>query len=239
MIFQYRDTLAADTIRFWAGVPNKVKKINPEKPQMGIYLCFLQHVINSLKDTGKSAVVVPTGFITSKKRNNVVAYNILQKIVDEHIVCGCISMPTNVFATTGTNVSVIFFDKSATADKVILIDASKLGEEYKEGNNQKRRLLDNEIDLIVNTFRNKEVVEDFSVAVSYDEIKEKGYSLSAGQYFDIKIDYVDITEEEFNNRMANYKQILSEQFKESHRLEEEIMKQLDALQFNENVGNNE
>jgi len=120
-----------------------------------------------------------------------------------------------------------------------LIDASKLGEEYKEGNNQKRRLLDNEIDLIVNTFRNKEVVEDFSVAVSYDEIKEKGYSLSAGQYFDIKIDYVDITEEEFNNRMANYKQILSEQFKESHRLEEEIMKQLDALQFNENVGNNE
>ena len=46
-------------------------------------------------------------------------------------------MPTNVFATTGTNVSVIFFDKSATADKVILIDASKLGEEYKEGNNQK------------------------------------------------------------------------------------------------------
>ena len=236
---EYRDTLAADTIRFWAGVPNKVKKINPEKPQMGIYLCFLQHVINSLKDTGKSAVVVPTGFITSKKRNNVVAYNILQKIVDEHIVCGCISMPTNVFATTGTNVSVIFFDKSATADKVILIDASKLGEEYKEGNNQKRRLLDNEIDLIVNTFRNKEVVEDFSVAVSYDEIKEKGYSLSAGQYFDIKIDYVDITEEEFNNRMANYKQILSEQFKESHRLEEEIMKQLDALQFNANVGNNE
>lgn len=181
----------------------------------------------------------PNWFYYIKKRNNVVAYNILQKIVDEHIVCGCISMPTNVFATTGTNVSVIFFDKSATADKVILIDASKLGEEYKEGNNQKRRLLDNEIDLIVNTFRNKEVVEDFSVAVSYDEIKEKGYSLSAGQYFDIKIDYVDITEEEFNNRMANYKQILSEQFKESHRLEEEIMKQLDALQFNENVGNNE
>lgn len=120
-----------------------------------------------------------------------------------------------------------------------MIDASKLGEEYKEGNNQKRRLLDNEIDLIVNTFRNKEAVEDFSVAVTYDEIKEKGYSLSAGQYFDIKIDYVDITEEEFNFRMADYKQILSEQFAESHRLEEEIMKQLDALQFNANVGNNE
>ena len=74
---------------------------------------------------------------------------------------------------------------------------------------------------------------------SIDELKEKGYSLSAGQYFDIKIDYVDITEEEFNSRMADYKQILSDQFAESHRLEEEIMKQLDALQFNSNVGNNE
>ena len=67
--------------------------------------------------------------------------------------------------------------------------------------------------------------------------REKGYSLSAGQYFDIKIDYVDITEDEFNSRMANYKQTLSEQFAESHRLEEEIMKQLDALHFNANVGN--
>lgn len=233
---EYRDTLAADTIRFWAGVPNAVKKVDPMKPKMAIYTCFIQHVLNSLKATGKGAIVIPTGFITAKSG---VEKKILQRVVDEHWVYGCVSMPSNVFATTGTNVSVIFFDKSATADKVILIDASKLGEEYKEGNNQKRRLRDNEIDLIVNTFRNKEAVEDFSVAVTYDDIKEKGYSLSAGQYFDIKIDYVDITEDEFNTRMANYKEELSRQFAESHRLEEEIMKQLDALQFNTNVGSNE
>ena len=138
-------------------------------------------------------------------------------------------MPSNVFATTGTNVSVIFFDKSASSDKVILIDASKLGEEYKEGNNQKRRLRDFEIDKIVNTFQNKETVDDFSVSVTYDEIKEKGYSLSAGQYFDIKIDYVDITEEEFNKRMSNYKSTLVQQFEESHRLEKEILEQLGTL----------
>ena len=232
---EYRDTLAADMNRFWAGVPNAVKKVDPMKPKMAIYTCFIQHVLNSLKATGKGAVVIPTGFITAKSG---VEKKILQCVVDKHWVYGCVSMPSNVFATTGTNVSVIFFDKSALADKVILIDASKLGEEYKEGNNQKRRLRDNEIDLIVNTFRDKEAVEDFSVAVTYEEIKEKGYSLSAGQYFDIKIDYVDITEEEFNQRMANYKQTLAEQFAESHRLEEEIMKQLDALQFNANVGNN-
>ena len=229
----FRDTLASDTVRFWAGVPSVPAK---KKDSMSIYLCFIQHLINSLKTNGKGAIVIPTGFITAKSG---VERKVLTKIVDNRWVYGCISMPSNVFANTGTNVSVLFFDKAASAEKVILIDASKLGEEYKEGKNKKRRLLKDDIDLIVNTFKNKEAVEDFSVAVSYDEIKEKGYSLSAGQYFDIKIDYVDITEEEFNNRMANYKAELSRQFAESHRLEEEIMKQLDALHFNVNVGNNE
>ena len=78
-------------------------------------------------------------------------------------------------------------------------------------------------------------MDDFSVNVTYDEIKEKGYSLSAGQYFDIKIDYVDITEEEFNKRMSDYKTTLTQQFTESHRLEEEIMKQLNSISFNGNV----
>lgn len=227
---EYRDTLASDGIRFWAGVPNAVAKVDPNKPKMAIYTCFIQHVLNSLKPTGKGAIVIPTGFITAKSG---VEKKILQRIVDERWIYGCVSMPSNVFATTGTNVSVLFFDKSGTSDKVILIDASKLGEEYKEGNNQKRRLRPFEVDQIVNTFQNKESVEDFSVAVTYDEIKEKGYSLSAGQYFDIKIDYVDITEEEFNQRMNNYKQTLTEQFAESHRLEEEIMAQFEALKFNE------
>lgn len=54
--------------------------------------------------------------------------------------------------------------------------------------------------------------------------------------FEIKIDYVDITEEEFNKRMNNYKSTLKAQFEKSHRLEEEILKQLDSINFNENVG---
>ena len=222
-----REKIAAMPARFWAGVP----KIKPkDKDKMEIYLCFLQHVLNSLKSTGKAAIVVPTGFITAK---NGIENKILTKVVEEHWISGCISMPSNVFANTGTNVSVLFFDKSASAEKVILVDASKLGEEYKDANGLKKvRLSNDEIERIVTTFLNKEAVDDFSVAVTYDEIKEKGYSLSAGQYFDIKIDYVDITEEEFNQRMTDYKNTLTQQFEESHRLEAEIIKQLDCLKFN-------
>ena len=87
--------------------------------------------------------------------------------------------------------------------------------------------------MIVNTFNEKKAIDVFSVAVTYDEIKEKNYSLSAGQYFDIKIEYVDITEEEFNSRIANYQDTLSKQFEESHKLETEILSQLKQLQFND------
>ena len=224
-----REKIAAQPARFWAGVPNIPAK---KKESMAIYTCFIQHVINSLKDTGKGAIVIPTGFITAKSG---IEKKILKRIVDERLVYGCVSMPSNVFANTGTNVSVLFFDKSASADKVVLIDASKLGEEYKESNNQKKRLRDFEVEQIVTTFRECKSVDDFSVCVSYEEIKEKDYSLSAGQYFDIKIEYVDITEEEFNARMSAFRQTLTQQFAESHRLEEEIMRQLDNLKFNENV----
>lgn len=227
-----REKVASDTMRFWAGVPNAPKQVNPDKPKMEIYLCFIQHMLYSLKEgKGKGAIVVPTGFITSKSG---IAKKILERVVDDKIVYGCVSMPSNVFATTGTNVSVIFFDKSRNHDKVVLIDASKLGETYKDGNNQRTRLRDDELDKIVNTFIAGEPVEDFCVAVSYDEIKEKGYTLSAGQYFDVKIEYVDITEEEFNARLAYYKSLLINQFEESNKLEEEIIKQIKMLKY-ENI----
>lgn len=221
-----REKIAAQPARFWAGVPNVPAK---KKESMAIYTCFIQHVINSLKDTGKGAIVIPTGFITAKSG---IENKILKHIVDNKIVYGVVSMPSNVFANTGTNVSVLFFDKSASRDKVVLIDASKLGEKIKVDGNQKTVLHDDDVDKIINTFHNAEAVDDFSVVVTYDEIKKKNYSLSAGQYFDIKIDYVDITAEEFNKRMADYQQTLTEQFAESHRLEEEILNQLKSLKFN-------
>lgn len=215
--------------RFWAGVP---KIPNKKKDSMAIYTCFIQHVVNSIKENGKGAIVIPTGFITAKSG---IEHKILEKIVDEHIVSGVVSMPSNVFANTGTNVSVLFFDKTGAKsdnDKITLVDASKLGQEYKDANGLKKvRLEDDEIEKIVKTFRNAEAVEDFSVVVSYSEVKEKGYSLSAGQYFDIKIDYVDISEEEFNAQMAADTAELQKMFEESHKLEDEINKQLASLKF--------
>ena len=92
-------------------------------------------------------------------------------------------------------------------------------------------LFRSEIDKIVDTFLNKEVVEDFSVAVTYDEIKEKKYSLSAGQYFDVKIEYVELSQEEFNSRMTAYATKLQEFFNESNKLQSEIIEQLKKVKY--------
>lgn len=211
--------------RFWAGVPKVPAK---KKESMAIYTCFIQHVVNSLKKTGKGAIVVPTGFLTAKSS---VEGTVLKKLVEDHIVYGAVSMPSNVFANTGTNVSVLFFDNSRTADKVVLIDASKLGEEYKDGNNQKRRLRPEEIEKIITTFRNKEAVDDFSVAVTYEEIIAKKYSLAAGQYFDVKIEYVELTQEEFEAKMSAFKTELQSFFDEGNALQAEIMKQLGKVKY--------
>ena len=77
------------------------------------------------------------------------------------------------------------------------------------------------------------MIDDFSVLVDYDEIKEKNYSFSAGQYFEVKIEYVELTPEEFNNKIKEYKESLSDKFKKGNELEKSIMEQIGGL-FYEN-----
>ena len=214
-----------DTKRFFAGIPNIP---NAKKASMAIYLCFLQHAMYSLKEDGKAALVVPTGFLTAKSG---IEYAIRQKMVDDGMLKGVISMPSNIFANTGTNVSVLFLDRANKDKEAIFIDASKLGEKVKEGKNQKTVLRDHEVTKIINTFINHSAEEDFSVIVSYDAIKEKGYSFSAGQYFEVRIEWVDISQEEFQKRMEFYKTRLSEGFKKGHELEKSIMEQMKGLSY--------
>lgn len=210
--------------RFFAGIP----KIPPKKKEgMSIYHLFLQHIIFSLKPGGKAAVVVPTGFITAQTG---IERKIREKLVDEKMLAGLVSMPSNIFATTGTNVSILFIDKGNN-DDVVLIDASGLGTTVKEGKNQKTLLSDTEEDKIIGTFNCKEAVEDFSVVVPYEEIKAKNYSLSAGQYFEVKIEYVDITHAEFEAKMKDFSGNLDSLFDESKKLGGEIKKQLAGLKY--------
>jgi type I restriction enzyme M protein len=181
----------------------------------------------SLNENGKAAIVVPTGFITAQSG---IDKKIREKMVADKMLAGVVSMPSNIFATTGTNVSIIFLDKQNKGD-VVLIDASKLGTTVKEGKNQKTVLSDKEEDTIITTFNTKTPIDDFSVVVSYDEIKAKNYSLSAGQYFEVKIEYTDISTAEFTTKMKTFESNLEELFAESKTLEKEIQNNLKGLKY--------
>ena len=212
--------------RFFAGIPTVPKK---KKESMAIYLLFIQHIISSLSPKGKAAIVVPTGFITAQSG---IEKKIREKLIDQKMLKGVVSMPSNIFATTGTNVSILFLDKENIDEKVVLMDASKLGTLIKEdGKNQKTLLSVQEEQQIIGAFNKKEQIEKLSVVLSFDDIKEKKYSFSAGQYFDIKIEYTDITPKEFSEKIQNFEKNLSNSFKESKVLEDQIFNQLKDLRY--------
>lgn len=211
--------------RFFAGVPNVPKA---KKEGMAIYPLFIQHIMHSLSAKGKAAVVVPTGFITAQSG---IERKIRERLVEQKMLRGVISMPSNIFATTGTNVSILFIDNANKKGDIVLMDASKLGTTVKDGKNQKTLLSHNEEQRIINTFNKHEAIEDFTVVVSYEQIAEKNYSFSAGQFFDVKIEYTDITQAEFEEKMNGFKSNLDKLFVESRELEKEIQKQLKGLKY--------
>lgn len=230
---EYRELLNSKERQsiYFAGVP---KVPNKKKESMAIYLCFLQHVIASLSAKGKAAIVVPSGFLTASLKSDKIAYAIRENLVKKKWLRGVVSMPSNIFAATGTSVSVLFIDK-ADADSregAILVDASQLGTKEKDNNNkQYTRLSSEEEERIIATFKKHEAVDSFAVVPSYDEMKEKGYSFSAGQYFDVKIEHIDITPEEFRQKMSAFMAEFNELSAQSAKLDEEIRNQMGSLWY--------
>jgi type I restriction enzyme M protein len=211
--------------RFFAGIPNIPKA---KKESMAIYLLFIQHIMFSLNDAGKAAIVVPTGFITAQSG---IEKKIRERLITNGWLRGVVSMPSNIFASTGTNVSVLFLDKKADSENIVLLDASKLGETIKEGKNQRTVLTPKEEQLIIDTFNNKQAVADLSVVVSKEEVVAKNHSFSAGQYFEVKIEYTDITPQEFAAKMQTFESNLEKLFAESKTLEMEIQNNLKRLKY--------
>ena len=193
-----RNVLAGDDHknRFWAGVPNIPKK---DKKSMQIYLMFLQHIINSLEVGGKAAIVVPTPFLTKGKGIDL---KIRKRLIDKKILRGVISMPNNIFSTTGTNVSVLLIENISKDEEVIFIDASKLGSKNEEvERNQKTVLSPTEQKIIVDTYLNQIETKDFSVKVTFDKIKNREYRLSPSSFFTYNLEYSPIEKETFDTNL--------------------------------------
>ncbi len=225
-----RDQLADDKFRdrFFAGVPNIPKK---DKDSMAIYLLFIQHILFSLKDNGKAAIVVPTGFLTAKTG---IEYDIRKNIIDNGWLKGVISMPSNIFANTNTSVSVLFIDKSIKNSCAMLIDASSLGEKIKDEKGNQRTILPKDCsDKIVDYYINGIEEDGFSVMVDYNKIESRTYKFSAGQYFNINIEYDELSTDDFNSMLNKDITKINEILQENDKLNKQLLYCLEELQ-NEN-----
>ncbi|MEY8001133.1 class I SAM-dependent DNA methyltransferase [Clostridium sp. Mt-5] len=211
--------------RFFAGIPNGDIK---EKEKMAIYQVFLQHIIASLNEKGKAAVVVPNGFITAQKG---IPLRIRKKLVDKNWLRGIITMPQNIFATTGTKVSLLFIDKTKTDDGIFIMDASDMGTKTKVDDIQRTILSSEEIKMIIECFKDKKSLKDFCALVSREDIKNKNYFLSLGTYIKAKKEVVEYSVDEFNKNMEIYTNELKKCYKRGAILEQKIIDTLEAIKY--------
>lgn len=180
---QWRDeilTLPDKNLRFFAGVPNVPKK---KKSSMSIYLLFIQHILCSMSDDGHAAIVVPSGFLTD---TGSIESELRKRIIENKSLFAVVQMPTNVFATTNTSVSVIFIDKSKEHSNVMFVDASKLGSLVKAKDNTRVVLSDQDQQRIVDAITDNKEVQEFSTFVSTNTITDNDYMLKPGLYFEMQ-----------------------------------------------------
>jgi type I restriction enzyme M protein len=200
--------------RFFAGIQNVPPK---KKDNMPIYQLFLQHILFSLNHKGKAAIVVPTGFLTA----GGIDEKIRKYIIENKILSGVVTLPSDIFASTGTNVSIIFIDKENNKHPV-LVDASLLGVTIKQGKNKKTFLKKEDENKIINAFNSLENIEDFSAIIPFQEFENKNYSFSAGQYFLVNIKYEDISDKEFKIKLEEHKKNIKEFSEKAKDIEKSI-----------------
>ena len=213
----------SETERFFAGIPKVPAK---KKSGMAAYVMFLQHVLYSMKPDGKAAVIVPAGFLTAKMG---IEKQIREHLIEQKLLSGTILMPSYLFSNTGTNVAVIFIDKSQESEDVVLIDASGMGEMIKESGHKRRILSNQEEETIVEAFTFKKQVKDFSVVVPYQEISENAYIFSAGRYFEWHDEPAHVDCEALLDKIDGHQKRLEALFLEGHQLEKDIKRLLKEL----------
>ncbi len=223
----YRDKLEDDKYsdRFFAGVPTIPKK---EKDKMSIYLLFIQHIIYSLKDNGKAAIVVPTGFLTTQ---NKIEFKIRKYLIENNYIEGIISMPSNIFANTGTNVSIIFISRIKINHNVFMLDVTSFGKKEKDGKNQRTILSKNELNTIVDLYTKQEVNKKISVLTDTDTIKNNKFSYAPNQYFVVDIVKDNISKERFKLDMSNFRRELKDSLSKSEKLYKELLEELEKIKY--------
>ena len=199
-------------------------------PSGNANFAWMQHMIHHLSPVGRIGLVLANGALSSQTGGEGV---IRQRIVEADLVEGIVALPSQLFYNTGIPVSLWFLSRNKQQKgKVLFVDARNMGQMVTRA----VRELDEEKDIkkIADTFEayREGTLEDeagFCAVKTLDDIAAQDYILTPGRYVGIAKQEDD--GEPFAEKMQRLTAELSGLFSESHRLEEEIKKQLGSIGF--------
>lgn len=198
-------------------------------PSGNANFAWLQHMIHHLAPNGKIGMVLANGSLSSQSGGEG---EIRRKIVEDDLVEGIIAMPSNLFYGVTIPATLWFVSRNKKQKgKTLFIDARKMGTLIDRVH---RELSDEEIDKLAVTFEafadgTLEDVKGFCAAVTTEEITKQDFILTPGRY--VGIEEQEDDGEPFDEKMTRLTGELSEMFKRSHDLEEEIRKRLGAIGY--------
>lgn len=208
-----------DDVRWKYGLP----------PAGNANFAWLQHMIWHLAPNGRIGMVLANGSLSSQSGGEG---EIRKNIIEDDLVDCIVAMPTQLFYTTQIPVSLWFLAKNKKRKgETLFIDARKLGTMVSRKN---RELTDEDIQKIADTYNaynegKLENVKGFCAVASTSEIARQDYILTPGRY--VGIEELEDDGEPFEEKMARLTSELSEMFKKSHELEEEIRRKLGAIGY--------
>ena len=198
-------------------------------PKNNANYAWLQHMISKLTQNGKMACILANGSLSAAGQEG----EIRKKIIENDLVDCIIAMPTNLFYTVTVPCSIWIINRNKSQKgKTLFINATNLGTMVTR---RLRELSDSDIKKVADTYHNYqksenyENIKGFCYSASTEEIKTNDYVLTPGRYVgveDTKDDGIP-----FEEKMKTITSELSKQFEESHKLEEEIRKNLKAIGF--------
>jgi len=193
---------------------------------------WVQHFIHHLSPNGATGFVLANGSMSSNTSGEGA---IRKAIIEDDLVDCMVALPGQLFYSTQIPVCLWFLsrNKKNRRGNTLFIDARKLGTLFDRVH---RELRDEDISKIAGVYHKWKCgdeeyqdIQGFCKSVTVVEIKEQGYILTPGRY--VGIEEQEDDGEPFEEKMAQLTGELSEMFKRSHELEDEIRKRLGAIGY--------
>ena len=189
-------------------------------PKSKADFAFIQHMIFQLSDNGTMAVVLPHGVLFRGASEGTIREYLIK---EKNYLDAVIGLPANIFYGTSIPTCILVFKKCReNEDNVLFIDASK---EFEAGKNQ-NRLRDEDVDKIIETYKNREEIEKYSHVATLQEVEENEYNLNIPRY-------VDTFEEEEEIDIKQVQQELKEIDKQLEEVDKELNVYLKELGLDE------